>query len=49
MKMSAMMFMPRNIQMSQSRYTIARAGLDIVETPGRKMKLIKTETVLEWR
>ena len=49
MKMSAIMFIPRNIQISQSRYTIARAGLDIAETPGRKMKLIKTETVLEWR
>lgn len=49
MKMSAMMFIPRNIQISQSKYTIARAGLDIIETPGRKMKLSKTETVLEWR
>ena len=45
--MSAMMFMPRNIQMSQSRYIIARAGLDIVVIPGSKIQLAKTETVLE--
>ena len=47
MKMSAMMFMPRNIQMSQSKYIIARAGLDIVVIPGSKIQLTKTETVLE--
>ena len=47
MKMSAMMFMPRNIQMSQSKYIIARAGLDIVVIPGSRIQLGKTETVLE--
>ena len=47
MKMSAMMFMPRNIQMSQSKYIIARPGLDIVVIPGSKIQLKKTETVLE--
>ena len=41
MKMSAMMFMPRNIQMSQSRYTMASVGRDSVVIPGRKMKLKK--------
>ena len=39
MNISAMMFMPRNIQMSQKRYIIARKGRDIREIPGRKTKL----------
>ena len=39
MNMSAMMFMPRNIQMSQKRYMTARKGRDIREIPGKKTKL----------
>jgi len=38
-KMSAMMFIPRNIQMSQNKYMTARKGLDNVVMPGRKTKL----------
>ena len=39
MKMSAMIFMPRNIQKSHSKYITARKGLDIVVMPGKKIKL----------
>ena len=38
-KMSAMMFIPRNIQMSQNKYMTARKGRDNVVMPGRKTKL----------
>ena len=39
MKISAIMFMPKNIQMSQNRYMTARNGRDIVVIPGKKTKL----------
>jgi hypothetical protein len=45
MKMSAMMFIPRNIQKSQKRYMIASVGLDKVVIPGRRIQL-EIETVL---
>ena len=41
MKMSAIMFMPRNIQKSQNKYMMARAARGITVIPGKKMKLYK--------
>ena len=39
MKISATMFMPRNIQMRKTRYIIASITGDIVEIPGKSTKL----------
>ena len=39
MKMSATMFMPRNIQMRKTRYIMASMTGDIVEIPGKSTKL----------
>ena len=40
-KMSAMMFIPRNIQNSAIKYRIAKKARGIVVKPGRKTKLYK--------
>ena len=39
MKMSATMFMPRNIQMRETRYMMASMTGDIVEIPGKSTQL----------
>ena len=35
MKMSAIIFMPKNIHISHSRYKMAKNGLGIIVMPGR--------------
>ena len=43
MKMSATMFIPRNIQMRETRYIIASITGDIVEMPGKSAQLGKNK------
>ena len=39
MKMSAIMFIPRNIQKSVTKYRIAKNGRLIVDKPGKRIPL----------
>ena len=51
MKMSATMFIPRNIQMRETRYIIASMAGDIVEIPGKRAQLFQNKiqvTKLRW-
>ena len=43
MKMSATMFIPRNIQMRETRYIIASMTGDIVEIPGKSTQLFQNK------
>ena len=47
MKMSATMFIPRNIQMRETRYIIASMAGDIVEIPGKSAQLFKIKYKLQ--
>ena len=47
MKMSATMFMPRNIQMREARYIMASMTGDIVEIPGKSTQLFQIKYMLQ--